>query len=502
MKNVFLAVVILLLLLGSILRLSWFWQPSFTGDEAGHMMKAVSVTRGITDFVLNQNRRVALQNIIKPILEHNHPPLEFLVLLPSVPFYPREFSARFIYVIISIITLITSFYIVYKIRGKVVSLGYLGLLATSSFLVWFSQMITFGLNLTGSVFLALGLLIFITKPTKKSLIFLVSATVFALLVSIDFLLFVPIVTWSIYKKKSQFYSSSILKIVGVGILLLALYYVPYIGYSFLPDSPTSAGFVHYRSYLTSDRTAQVNSFFSQGLDQFLVDKWKQFFSRAGVWTIWPWAIATLLPLWKKRRAYTYYLWSIVILIFILEIPVIPCCTVYLNLFGPLLLLAAEGIAILPRYPVAIIMAITIINSIQAQPILKGIPNPITYNNWKKETDRIREIGQLIKPCLDGEETYISTEDAWRARYYFGRPMLPTVEYEMTSDEQAVEQFLRGDLPQVTIIHIHVPLVSEVLINQLQIQAKHFRQIENHRIYFFKDCSAVVKTTDIPDTNRN
>ena len=109
---------------------------------------------------------------------------------------------------------------------------------------------------------------------------------------------------------------------------------------------------------------------------------------------------------------------------------------------------------------------------------------------------------MIKPCLDGEETYISTEDAWRARYYFGRPMLPTVEYEMTSDEQAVEQFLRGDLPQVTIIHIHVPLVSEVLINQLQIQAKHFRQIENHRIYFFKDCSAVVKTTDIPDTNRN
>lgn len=501
MKKTHQVEIISLLLIGSILRLAFFWQPSFTGDEANHMMKAVSVSRGISDFVLGREPNVALQNIIKPILEHNHPPLEFLVLLPAVPFQPREFSARFIYVFISLITLIAGFFVVHRYRGPHVALAFLALFSTSSFLVWFSQMITFGLNLSGGVFISLGILSFTQTPNRKTLVFLILSQVFTLLVSVDFLLFVPIVLWVIISKRVYIKKFELIKICSIGILLLALYYFPYITYSFLPTSPKGAGFIHYKSYVTTDRGVQIGSYFNQGFGKFLLDKWQKIFSLPGVWTIWPWVILPLLAS-KKRPAYLKSLYLTLVIIAVVEIPTIPCCTVYLNLFGPLLLLAAEGIALVPRFSIIIIIMLATVQLVQSQPILRGIPNPITFQNWQKETDRIKEIGQLVKPCFKDDETYISTEDAWRTRYYFGRPMLPAVEYEMTTDELAVEQFLRGDLPQIAIIHIHAPLVSDKLLQELQVRAKHFRQFANHRVYFFKDCPVLETTTDTLDTSRS
>lgn len=493
----FLLAGISLLVIGSILRLSFFWQPSFTGDEAGHMMKAVSVARGLTDFIFNRNREVALQNIVKPILEHNHPPLEFLVLLPSVPFHPREFSARLIYVLISVATLIVGFAVVYKYRGKIIALAFLALFATSNFLIWFSQMITFGLNLTAGVLISLGVLAYISKPTTRTLLFLVLATVFSLLVSVDFFLFLPAVILTIFNRRNQLKISSSKKVVSLGLSLLALFYVPYIGYSLLPDSPTGAGFIHYKSYLTADRAMQISSYFGEGLGAFLTGKWEQFLGRPGVWTVWPWTVLSLLLLFNKKRLYIRYLWLILLFIIVFEIPAVPCCTVYLNLFGPLLLLAAEGIALFPGFAYKLVILVTAINLFQAQPILQGVPNPVTFRNWSKEEDRIREVGQLVKPCISDDQSYISTEDAWRARYYFGRPMLATVEYEIINEEEAVAQFLKGDLPQIEIIHIHTAQVSETLREQLKIRAVAYHEIGNNEIYFFKKClpSSSLQTDD-------
>ena len=94
-------IIILLLIFGLISRLWFFWRPIFSGDESLHVLKAVSVDRGLFDLIRGNQINIALTNIIDPILKHNHPPLEFLVLTLSAPLHPQELFARLNYIIIN-----------------------------------------------------------------------------------------------------------------------------------------------------------------------------------------------------------------------------------------------------------------------------------------------------------------------------------------------------------------------------------------------------------------
>ncbi len=483
-SSIYVAVVVFLILIGTLLRMWGFWRPSFTGDEAGHMTKAVQMVRGLADLLLIKNPRVALQNIFYPLLQHNHPPVEFLILLPAVPFQPREFTARLIYVSVSIGALLLGFFSIKRIRGKKVALAFLSFFSISTYIVWFSQPITFGLNISGGLLASIGVLYFYEFPSRRSLSILFATLTFCLFISIDFILFLPSLLLLIFQKRKFLQSGEIIRTSILFILIVSVYYVPYIGYSFLPKSPKGAGFIHYRSYFTINRSQQVTGQYKQGLNYFLREKWDRFLGQPGIIVMWPFLIPALI--FNKRKS-ILFLWLMLIAVLLIEVPIIPCCTVYLNILGPVALIAAETVVILPLTSV-FLSVIIIINLISTKPLLLGAPNPLIYRNWTFKNDRIREVGKIVKPCFQGSQTYISTEDAWRARYYFGQSMLPAVENEDWTKEEAVKQFLKGYLDNaVVLIHIHVPQINPLVIEKAKLKAKRTVQIGDNQIFIYKDC---------------
>src|SRR3990172_6195945 len=130
---------IFLLLFSITARFWFFWQPSFSGDEAAHMSKAVSVARGVVDLVTFSNVQTAFKNTFFTIWEHNHAPLEFLILIPATVLEPREFWARFIHVFVNILTLISGYIFLKKVRGQRTALAFAVFFGTSIFVIWWSQ---------------------------------------------------------------------------------------------------------------------------------------------------------------------------------------------------------------------------------------------------------------------------------------------------------------------------------------------------------------------------
>lgn len=439
------------------------------------MTKATRVARGLADLVKRQNSEIALHNIFDPILQHNHPPLEFLVVVPTVPLQPREFWARLVYVLISIGTLVGSYLFVKRRRGKNVAIVFLGLFSFSSYVLAFSQTITFGLNIVAGVLLALTISSFCQKTTENSLKLLLLSQVFGLWVSMDFIFFLPwiaILTWA---KRRRIARKNIFKHLFLFLLLTSIFWLPYTGYSFLPISPKGAGF----NYILHRNAAH------EDLLTFVHERWNYFFGHPGILIIWPFSILAVFLL--KKIEYIRYYFLIILTFFLIEMPAVVCCTPYLNIFGMLILLAAEGIHAQKRFG-KILAAVVISGSalITVISLFKPISSTI-YPLWFRK-DNIKQVGKIAKECLTGDETYISTEDAWRTTYYFGRGMLPALEGETITDEQAVQLFFQKKLPyEISLVHINRPLIDETSLKELHQKAQRVVTIGEDTVFIFKDC---------------
>ncbi len=478
--------VLLLLIIGSIFRSWYFWTPSFRGDEAGNMIKAVRVARGLTDLFLLRQPDIALNNIFLPILQHNHPPLEFLILIPSVPFNPREFYARLIYILISIATIFFSYLALKKIKNKKFALYFLAIYSTSSYAIFLSQRVDYFLNMVAGLLIGISILNFMSKPTKISFRLLNLSYCLSLLISIDYIFFIPAYIYQLYFYRKKIGAGLIFKELIIALTILSVFYIPYVFYSFKPDSPKNAGFNYYiSSYL---RNNNISSSYSNFISDFKTKAdifWVRFLRLPGVLTIWPFSILGII-FYRKNR-YVLVLTLIVVTIILLEYPFVGCCTGYLNIYPLLIILAVLWLVVFKKAGLYILILIVIINAFSTLLSFKSGERPIGFNLITTE-DNIQKIAKIAKNCLRDNETYISTDDSWRTQYYFGKGMLPDLEVENISDEQAVIKFLNNELPyNISFVHIGNNRVSQMNIKKLEAGSINTIAIGNDKLFIFKQC---------------
>ncbi len=473
-----------IILIGIIYRFWFFWIPSFGGDESEHVTKAVRVARGLLDLISLKNIEIALANIYLPILQHNHPPLEFLILVPSVFIEPREFSARLIYILIGLVTMLLSFKILKNLKGSKVAILFLAFFATSYYVVSYTQIVTFGLNLTAGVFIALAVLFFTKSPQAKSLFWLVLTMVFGLWVSIDYFIFVApilVIIWLNRKKlrKKDLFIQSI-----AFVILVLIFYLSYFLYSQISSSPRSAGFNYYlHTYINTLNINQTTNF---NFKETLSFMWNYFFGLPSILLIWPFALLGLTQI--KKHRYLGYLTLILTTVALLEFPLIKCCTNYLNIFGILLILAVEGILSIKTIGTAIGVLLVVTNIVISSIYMLNNYNPVTKNGLYNK-DNIRNIAQTAKNCLTDNKTYISTDDAWRTRYYFGRSMLPALEAEEITDEEAVNDMLKGKLAyEIAFVHIERNTIPKSLENEISKKAIRNIALDKDKLYLFESCT--------------
>ena len=194
--------VILLFISSIILRFWFFWQPSFSGDEATYTTKAISIANGIVGLVNGSKIDIAFLNILRPILQHAHAPMEILILVPFVGLHPREFFLRLIYVLIGCLILIIAYLVLKKLRNQHVALAFLIMFGTSVYAIWWSQTAMYqSLSMAASIIISLSIINFYKNPSPKALLFLAISPALGLLVFPDFALFIPAILWLIYDKK-------------------------------------------------------------------------------------------------------------------------------------------------------------------------------------------------------------------------------------------------------------------------------------------------------------
>ncbi len=474
-----------IILIGIIYRFWFFWIPSFGGDESEHVTKAIRVARGLLDVITLKNINIALANIYQPILQHNHPPLEFLILVPSVFIQPREFSARLIYVLAGIATMLLAYKILKNIRGYKVGIIFLALFATSYYVISYTQIVTFGLNLIAAVFITLAVMYFTKSPAANSLRWLVLTTAFGLWISIDYLIFIPPIIVIIWLNRNTLRKKDLL-IYGITfIILVSLFYLPYYLYSRTPSSPKAAGFNYYlNAYLKS---ASLNQPPDYSLGQWLSFMWFYFFGLPSIILIWPFSLLGLTCI--KKHKYLGYLTLIIITVILVEFPFIKCCTNYLNIFGILLILAVEGILSIKTIGIGIGLLMVVANIVITSVYALNNYNPLTKKGHYTK-DNIKKLAQTAKNCLTDNKTYISTGDAWRTRYYFGKNMLPALEAEEITDERATSDFLENKLPyEIAFIHIDRDTISNSLEKKVSEKAVKEIITTKDKLYLFDECKS-------------
>ncbi len=189
--------------------------------------------------------------------------------------------------------------------------------------------------------------------------------------------------------------------------------------------------------------------------------------------------------WKKLPYLKYFIITI-LLVLIIETPILTCCTNYLNILGFLFILSAEWLVLQKKIGVLLLSFLVFINLLTSVPFIYGQYNP--FPNSRVTKDNIIEVGKIAKSCLSGDETYISTDDAWRTQYYFGRSVLPSLEAEQITDQEAVEKFFNSELPyNIVLIHINNNSVLPDSIKELKESATTYYKFGRDELFIFKDC---------------
>lgn len=469
--------------LGAVLRSWGFWKALFGSDEALHMTRAVSVSRGLVDLFKLNNPSIALRNIFLPILQHNHPPFEFLLAIPGVPFQPREFSARLVFVLISIVFLPFVFLILEKIKNRKYALIFLILFSTSMYAVWWSRTITHDLlAIILGTFLGISIIYFYKKPDNRSLKYIFITQVLSLYIILDFAVYIPILALVVYRNRRKINSKKLLTYLFFSILALAVYHVPYILYSLLPTSSHSAGFNYY-IYGKLGKDISVSSFMTNITNQ-INSFYVNFFRQSGVFPAWIFALLSLKLINKKT--YLPIFFKIVAIYFLINMVFPTTLFFYKDFYGLILLLATEWLFVQKRFLNLILICVIAINLSGSLPIFKGVHNDI-FNVYRYPDD-LNKIGLYAKNCLTGNDSYISTISYWRTEYYFGRQPLPRINQGF-SIHDVINNFIAGDLRNdIYLIHFREGDLNDEIVNQLRKISTKEVVINKDHAFLFKECT--------------
>lgn len=467
---------ILLFVLVLISRFWNFWGVDFTGDEANHVKKAASVAIGIRDLARFSNPDVAFKNIYIPILQHNHPPLEFLVLIPFGLFEPREFYARLVYVILGSLALVFSYFWVRKCLDKKLAGYFFILFGTSAYVIWWSQTAIYvSLAISAGVFLVLSIVYFHKKPNSQSLLFLVLSEAFGLLVFLDFIFYLPSLIWIIWEKRKFLKKSDFFKPFGLFFLTAGIFCSAYVTYA-LFFGPRFAGF----NYVINAKLAGQANVIGNVKGYFL-----NFFGYPGVSTLLPFSLLTII--FMKKLHYFKYLYLVVIIYLAVFIFKSPTPFHYLaSTFGIFLLLATYGLGLVgERTRPIILILVVVFNFIGFWPIFMGRRNPQFIDSSAPNNALV--ISKIAKKCIISDnETYISSNDPWKTAYYFGRPS--TIEKDGTGARVAtISDYLDGKLNQVVLIHVGDNLITNEQHAKLTEKAFSKIHLDRESVYIFKNC---------------
>ena len=460
-----------------IARLWYFWQPSFSGDEAAYMGQAVSVARGIADLLTFSNVQAGLKNTFFTIWAHNHAPLEFFILIPAVIFESREFWARFIYVFFNILVLTAGYFYLRKIRNQQVALGFLVFFGTSIYVIWWSQVAMYlSLAMASGVFITIALANFVARPQSKNLVYLALATVFGLLVFPDFIFYTPALLWAVWDKRNYLKIKNLTLPILILLFPLVVFYIPWVIYAFVGHAQ-GAGFnyvINYKLALQANIAGNIRSY------------WNNVFSYQGVITAWPFALLSAFNL--KTIKYAKYLFLVILIyLFVYIVKSHVAFYYFVSILGPLFIIAADALTHFKNYVYRILLAVTVINIIGAVPLFKGVHNPFILGVAGKRTDHVREVGDIAKKCLTGQdETYISSHNAWKTAYYFGKRSL----LERDGDEArlaTISLFLEGQADSVKLIHYNSGQVEGQIEGELAKRAAEILNFGNEKVFLFKKC---------------
>lgn len=474
--------VILFIFVGSILRGWNFWTHNFNGDEALNVRKAVSIARGLVDFVRFRGIDLAVKNIYLTILQHNHPPLELFLLITSVPFENREFFARLIFILINILFLIFSYFFSLRVINKKYAFYAISLLSTSSYFIWTSRILTQdSLDIIASYLIGLSIIHFYksNNPNKAIIPLLISTTI-GLYTFINFFFYLPFIGLLIYFKYKKLKKCIPRRFILIFVIINCLFYLPYIGYSFFPTSPPNAGFNYYlHSKLQVKSINLINN---------LTIFYNYFFLKSGVFLI---ALYALIGMFQfKKNLYIRYFTYIISVFLIINLVKITTFNFYMSFYGLLVIIAALWLVSLKNLGKLLFLLAIIVNLYGCLAIIKGdytkASAPIIPSS-----DNLKKVGQIAKLCLKDNESYISTSSPWRTFYYFGRPVLPIVEGStaLYTPSEAAKRYLDGDLRnEVFLIHYQKGEFSPLLSESLRKIAKKEYVIDKDIILLFKPCS--------------
>ena len=400
-----------------------------------------------------------------------------MILIPATVLEPREFWARFIHVFVNILTLISGYIFLKKVRGQRTALAFAVFFGTSIFVIWWSQIAMYlNLAICAGVFMTIALANFAAKPKSKNLSYLAIAAVFGLLIFPDFIFYTPALLWVVWDRRDSLKLKDLLVPTAIFLIPIVFFYIPWIIYAFLGNAP-NAGF----NYIIRNKIAR-----HADVVKNLKGYWVSVFGQNGVIGAWPFALISFFHL--KRIKYAKYLFLTVLIYLVVFIGKSPQVFFYfVSILGPLFIIAADTLAIYKKYTYKILFIIALVNIVTVVPLFRGVHNPFMLGEGGKQLDHVKEAGELAKRCLAGEkETYISSFDAWKTAYYFGKRSL----LERDGSEARIATiglFLNGEAPEVKLIHYREGEVDKQIEGKLDRRAEGVILLGNEKAFLFKKC---------------
>lgn len=473
------AIVVFIILLGGIFRYWGCGTHNFNGDESAHIRKAVSVARGMVDLFKGPARTTGWQNIYLTIMQHNHPPLEFLLLIPAVPFANREFYARFIYITINIVFLLFNYFLSRKIYGRKFALYLLILLSTSTYFIWASRFATHdSLSIIISTLIGLSVInLYKTDNLKQAITLLFFSLTLGLLSFVNFIFYLPFILLILIER----FKGKNIKIFIIPtcffIIINGLFYLPYIIYSFSLFAPSNAGF----NYYLGSKTKIISLDIIKNLQIF----YRGFFSKSGVFPLWVFALIGGLTLTKYK--FIKFFNGIIITLLVINLIKLTTLNFYMEFYGLMVIIAVLWLIKIKKAG-KILLILGVVFALYGNiNIIKGDYSKATAPVIPA-TDKLKIIGEIAKKCLVNNESYISTAIPWRTFYYFGRPVLPEVEGGFWTPLQAVEQYTNGKLQnEVTLIHFSTGQLPISTIEKIRVY-KEYTFGDDH-LLILKQCDA-------------
>jgi hypothetical protein len=381
-----------------------------SGDESRIIIKTIWILRGIVNLIkLNINKETFMN--FYGIFTHTHVPMVLFLPAPFLLFKVNEFTIRFGYVLVGLLAVLISYRVISTILSKKLTIIICLFLSSSSIIVGWSRWADCPIIEIAMT----GLLVYLTYllvryRRKKYYYALMIAYSISLFTIISYLAYLPIICVAVFKSWKNFPFQNKLKGLLIPICSAGLFYTVWLLISifYLWGSLGLRYILFYRLL----KTSTLGDTFIYFIKHFILDI-----------NILPWLPFIILgfTLIKKDKLVqiaSFFTASYLIFFFILrsERP-------YLyNIYLPLIFIAAKGIKLLNEKIVSISFAILLaLNIFLIIHLINGgkYPTDLVWSFGSSHTS-LKEIGIIIRSCLNANDRYLSDSDYYLTDYYFNR----------------------------------------------------------------------------------